>query len=320
MDAKKLIPIIVFIMGLLIFASLALVSVGMDWTTENDFCKDCHTDESGLYNKPGISLDYVHNTNNVKCIDCHRNTGRTEVSNPSKDLKTILIFDVLGSHPVIEEKPANTAGGNNAYQGAIANNRYCLECHPDYVQRVEDRLISPHEQSAECTNCHTGHSRTEDSEACSKCHSRPYNTLLSEGGMHSKKQCGFCHTQHGYIPACQTCHSLFHGESRELAQCLDCHIDGHSPRNVKLDVYDKDADNVIGVYDGEIICIKCHTGPHKSFDTTPTKHAKIACTICHESHGEVPQCRYCHDAHDESTTTNDCMDCHIDPHAPTLVV
>ena len=323
MDAKKLIPIILFIMGLFIFASLALVSVGIDWTTDNDFCKDCHKDESGLYNKPGTSLDYLHNINNIKCIDCHRNTGWSKVSNPSKDLKTTLIFDVLGTHPVLGESTANAAdiAGGNAYEGAIDNNRYCLECHPDYVQRVEDRLISPHEQNTECTNCHTGHSRTDDSEVCSECHSRPYDTLQEEGGKHSKNECGFCHTQHGYIPACQTCHSLFHGGSEELIQCQTCHINAHSPRNVKLDVYEKDAvnDTESEPYDGKIICAKCHASPKRTFETTPTKHAKIACTMCHQSHGEKPQCINCHESHDESIKAKDCMNCHMNPHAPTRV-
>ena len=308
MAVKRLIAIV--IMGMFILISLAVGNSGLNWVTENDFCKICHGSEYKLYNQPGISLDYAHNTHEVSCSGCHEGAGSTGDAHFKYQLGLMLVYDVLGSHP--PPVPEDEVDIENKYR--------CLKCHSNFKQLMEDRLVNPHEDVESCAVCHTGHQRGVGDEACSECHATSYNTLNKEGGKHSKKGCDFCHPQHGYVPLCQTCHGMFHGTSGDFGQCSSCHINSHSPRSIEFEFgTDAATENDTSAED-KSVCGKCHTDQQTIFDMNPTKHAKLECVMCHPTHGEKQQCTNCHEAHDATMTGDDCNDCHTNGHIPTRVI
>lgn len=105
----------------------------------------------------------------------------------------------------------------------------CLECH------------EPHyggQPAGDCLGCHPPHkplriTLTPQTEprTCGACHSAVYDTWTATPSRHGKVNCTRCHTQHGLIPACTTCHPQPHSE-RMLAKypkCLTCHLDAHNP-------------------------------------------------------------------------------------------
>lgn len=307
MAVKKLIAVV--IMGIFILISLAVGNVALNWVTENDFCKICHGSEYKLYNDPGVSLDYAHNTHDVSCSGCHEGGGTSGSLQFKKDLGIMLVFDILGSHPApVPEDEVN-----------IENKDRCLKCHNDYKQLMENRLVNPHENVESCAVCHTGHERGVGDAACSECHATPYNTLNKEGGKHSKKGCDFCHPQHGYVPQCQTCHGMFHGTSGEFDKCSKCHINSHSPRSIEFDVKAEFTPSGGVATEKMSVCAKCHSDQQTAFEMNPTKHARLECVMCHPTHGQKQQCTNCHEPHDKTMKGDDCNDCHTNGHIPTRV-
>lgn len=307
MAVKKLIAIV--IMGMFILTSLAIGNAGLEWVTENEFCKICHGSEFNLYTTPGISLDYVHQTQDVTCSGCHEGADTSGDLRFKYDLGVMLVYDVLGSHPA--PVPEDEVDIENKYR--------CLKCHPDYKELMEGRLINPHEDVESCAVCHRGHERGVGDEACSQCHTKSYNTLYKEGGKHSNKGCDFCHPQHGYIPLCQACHGMYHDTSGEFDQCSRCHINSHSPRIIEFEVGAGATAENGSIAENKNVCAKCHSDQQTTFEMNPTKHAKLECVMCHPNHGETQQCTNCHESHDAIMKDDDCNSCHTTGHVPTSV-
>ena len=75
------------------------------------------------------------------------------------------------------------------------------------------------------------------SDDCIKCHAKPPADITAAGGKHKKVSCQDCHVGHppsvpakSIIPKCSNCHQ---GKSHfELKDCLGCHSNPHTPKNI----------------------------------------------------------------------------------------
>jgi len=159
---------------------------------------------------------------------------------------------------------------------------------------------------------------------CGQCHLSVFQAIKTDGGRH-QIDCVQCHTEyHVYnprkknydeiMPKCALCHlsaseGPFHGESKVLTPCLDCHADPHKPLKIPMPA--------------EAACPQCHTKEDNEIKNYPSKHATdVACTNCHaEKHGYIPECSACHESHSPEIqlATQDCMSCHPG-HKPTQIV
>lgn len=139
---------------------------------------------------------------------------------------------------------------------------------------------------------------------CIKCHQQVQETVDSKGSKHKTAiSCLDCHRGHPpmvskekIIPACNECHA---GKPHyELQNCNSCHSDPHAPLEMKLamDITDP--------------CLTCHPGQGDELKNYPSLHAKVACTMCHKAHKEVPPCMTCHKPHIEEMANQDCLTCH----------
>lgn len=286
--------ILIAIMGLIVIFS---ATEGWNFVTKTEFCEMCHGIEYEKFITPGDSLDYVHNEHGITCTQCHEPAGSIGTLVFKKEIGKMLIYDVTGldAPPAPEEIVK------------LENMLRCIKCHEDYISRTSRRMINPHEDVEDCNSCHKGHERGMSEQTCGECHVKPIQSLNLEGGKHSKKGCAFCHPQHGYKPKCTDCHGVYHPSGFE--DCSLCHVDAHAPRDIEFS-------SVIS----ENECAKCHAPViQTTFETQPTKHAELDCTLCHPVHGDWLECTSCHVGHDDTMTQQDCEHCHIQGHIPTQV-
>lgn len=150
---------------------------------------------------------------------------------------------------------------------------------------------------------------------CAQCHTSPFQGLKDNGGRH-QFECQNCHNLlHAYsprkgnydaiMPKCASCHDALHGA--KINDCLACHSNPHTPRKIA-------ATSLITTF-----CYDCHASIRKQLDTVPSKHTKVACTMCHTSHGFKPSCFTCHKPHVEGQTVPQCLQCHP-VHQPRNIV
>jgi len=138
---------------------------------------------------------------------------------------------------------------------------------------------------------------------CVKCHTDETKDIEKAGGAHKTKVgCLDCHKGHppkvveGVIPKCSECHT---GEPHfELERCLKCHSNPHAPLCLKL------ARKITKP------CLTCHETQGQELDAYKSFHSNIACTDCHNKHGEVFECMECHKPHSADMTEADCKLCH----------
>lgn len=146
---------------------------------------------------------------------------------------------------------------------------------------------------------------------CVKCHERQPADVEAGGGKHkSDIGCQDCHAGHrpaskNNIPACSQCHEG--GEHYKLPNCLGCHTNPHTPKNITFDRKQTTP------------CLTCHKDQIKQLKETPSKHTALACSFCHDTHGKKPPCTQCHKPHAETMTAAECSTCHK-AHQPTNVV
>ena len=86
--------------------------------------------------------------------------------------------------------------------------------------------------------CHPPHKPKETSfaadssaETCKACHYVIYDAWNKSPSRHHAVNCTECHTKHGFVPECLSCHEPPH-EPAMLARfpsCLGCHLDPHDP-------------------------------------------------------------------------------------------
>lgn len=178
----------------------------------------------------------------------------------------------------------------------------CRGCH-----------LLPHgEKITDCTSCHSNpHAATRIPMSttlvgsCAACHSSPFDQLQKFPSKHSKLSCDNCHTSHGYIPGCGSCHKV-HYEGQEFTSCgIECHP-VHQPRSI---AYKPDADSRT--------CGVCHGKVYSRWGKGVSKHAKVACAACHSRHRYIPDCGVCHQfPHTKQLHEKfpKCITCHQDPH------
>ncbi|PLX79226.1 MAG: cytochrome C [Desulfuromonas sp.] len=171
----------------------------------------------------------------------------------------------------------------------------------------------PHgEAHSTCLTCHTNPHTPRVVPAsgpldgqCASCHTTQITELKQFPSMHSEQNCQDCHhTKHGNIPNCSECHEP-HFASQEFSTCTSCHP-VHKPLQISLQ----------GQTDMRT-CSGCHGDVYGKWSKTPSKHGQVACTFCHENHGEIPQCNKCHTPpHGEKLLKMfpDCLTCHLDVH------
>ena len=178
----------------------------------------------------------------------------------------------------------------------------CATCHND-----------PHgPKVTDCANCHANphtpkkvamNSRLVN--ACGQCHPGPQEQLTKFPSKHTKLGCTRCHTSHGLIPSCFTCHKP-HLQGQELSTCTKCHP-VHKPLQI---TYEKDSPAAT--------CGACHKKVYGTWQKTASKHGKVNCAMCHHSkHKYVPQCTECHPApHPKGILERfpKCLNCHLDVH------
>lgn len=147
------------------------------------------------------------------------------------------------------------------------------------------------------------------SDDCIKCHAKPPADITANGGKHKKVSCQDCHVGHppsvpakSIIPKCSNCHT---GKPHfELKDCLACHTNPHTPRNIKIGANITDP------------CLTCHTKQIQQLRETKTKHSLLNCSTCHSTkHPNVPECLKCHKPHSSDMVAADCKKCH-QAHAP----
>jgi hypothetical protein len=131
---------------------------------------------------------------------------------------------------------------------------------------------------------------------CNECHAAAAMTMAGGGGAHSELECVSCHTKyHGKPeddwPLCLNCHNS-HSESITMRMCRNCHS-SHDVAAIRYDLKVPD-----------VHCTACHKKSAARLRESGTRHAGLACVICHRSnHPTVPTC----------------VDCHSGPHAPRVM-
>ena len=91
-----------------------------------------------------------------------------------------------------------------------------------------------------------------------------------------------------------------------MSTCASCHEQVHNPLAITLPA-DTDLQT----------CSGCHDAVYSKWKTTVSKHGKVTCGMCHEQHGQIPNCQDCHaEPHDKRQLElfPNCLTCHIDVH------
>jgi len=137
---------------------------------------------------------------------------------------------------------------------------------------------------------------------CVVCHPDEPATIKAHGGKHKTKVgCQDCHVEHppagtNAIPACSMCHS--DKVHYDLKNCSACHSNTHAPVDLKLE--------------GEITgpCLTCHQQQGDEVKNYPSAHTDLACSECHTTHRQIPDCMECHEKHTEDMELKTCLTCH----------
>lgn len=145
---------------------------------------------------------------------------------------------------------------------------------------------------------------------CVKCHAQPPADIEAKGLSHKTAVgCQDCHNGHPpavrkIIPLCSQCHE---GTPHfALKNCNECHTNPHTPKVIS---YGKNVTEA---------CLTCHNEQIKQLKAQPSKHSRLFCSTCHESHGKIPSCTQCHKPHAADMPAGDCKKCH-QAHMPKAV-
>lgn len=226
-----------------------------------------------------------------------------------------------------------------------SDHSFCKQCHSKEAEDIEIGGMA-HKTNIECTDCHTGHKPKsfENIPLCSQCHEgtehydllqclnchrnphRPMQIKLpkkahkecltchdSQGeefqqfpSYHSTLVCTDCHDEHGYLPACMSCHKS-HADSMMEQACQDCHAP-HKPLELTY------GNNVPSSF-----CSPCHPEINELLEKTQTKHSQLSCAECHiNRHEFIPACENCHGKlHADALHKKfpDCNGCHNTAHS-----
>lgn len=178
----------------------------------------------------------------------------------------------------------------------------CSSCHE-----------APHgPKVTNCNDCHANPHAPKKIAAsaqlaavCFDCHGSVRDQLAKNPSKHTKVACMTCHTSHGSIPSCFSCHKP-HVEGQSLSTCLTCHP-VHQPLRI---TYGKDVPSRT--------CGSCHAKIFNKLTNNTSKHRTVACVTCHKDrHRYIPQCSDCHGKPHQKVIHDkfpQCLTCHIDVH------
>lgn len=191
----------------------------------------------------------------------------------------------------------------------------CVTCHGYPHGEKEDTKT--------CGNCHSNahaplNLPSVKQDLCSNCHSGPPQQLKEFPSKHTDLACTDCHTKHGFIPSCLSCHSQegrrpYHLVGVEPKVCLTCHAGPHKPMVIAY------AENTPKEYCGNCHKNASHAQVYQTVTKANSKHnTEITCAACHDTHGKIPSCFKCHDqeGHRANLKDEDCLRCHTNPHDP----
>lgn len=201
----------------------------------------------------------------------------------------------------------------------------CMECHKRFhiyrpgkveyhqiLPRCVDCHKEPHgKEMIQCFDCHAeAHAPAKITEgtllneSCGVCHLEVGKKIKAKPSRHTDLDCFFCHSEHGLIPECMSCHDAHTKEMTE-ADCLACHP-AHMPLQI---TYSLDAPHTT--------CSICHQKAYEDLQTNSTKHTVLTCARCHPEHRQIPQCESCHGKPHKLSIHKgypQCGDCHNTAH------
>ncbi len=165
-------------------------------------CGSCHQNPHSPLNIPysGGALVTKH------CADCH--------GSPASQVKQFP-----SAHTEV--------GCTNCHHDKHGYVPSCFECHAPHY---------PEQPLEACTECHPVHkplqiafTATTGARTCDGCHSTVYSQWKNTPSKHGQVNCTVCHTEHGLIPQCNTCHGKPHSDNLlgKFPNCLTCHLNPH---------------------------------------------------------------------------------------------
>jgi hypothetical protein len=178
-------------------------------------CTQCHT--------------APHGEKQVKCLTCHSNPHAAAVPPSLAQVKDICAD--CHARPAAELKGSPSKHTQQACQ-ACHHDRHgyvpsCGECHQPHY---------PEQPMTSCTACHPVHRPLEiafapdtKADTCRQCHGAVVQKWSGTASKHGQVGCATCHTKHGLIPDCKSCHGTPHDAKQHamFPRCLDCHLDVH---------------------------------------------------------------------------------------------
>lgn len=244
-------------------------------------------------------------------------TVQTTVDPYSANPEPLTILDCARCHPAQFGKLKEN-GGKHRFD--------CKDCHEvfhaynplrnnyaDLMPKCSQCHDLPHgDKHGDCLACHTNPHTPRVVPAagnlagkCGSCHTQQIADLKQFPSQHSKQDCQTCHhDRHGYIPNCSECHEP-HFSGQGFETCTTCH-----PVHKPLQITFRTEDDMR-------TCSNCHGEVYGKWSTTPSKHGTVACTLCHDQHGVIPECLKCHTPpHGKKLLEMfpNCLTCHLDVH------
>jgi hypothetical protein len=178
-------------------------------------CAQCHTPP--------------HGEKNNDCLACHENP-HTPLRIPFSD-RLVSTCGECHQSPAAQLKQFPSAHSEQGCQtchpqshGKILN---CFECHKPHFEK---------QPLTECVTCHQVHKPLQiallpnsSTKTCGDCHSEVLEKWTRTPSRHGQVNCGECHTSHGSVPQCSSCHPSPHSEGMlaKFTSCLECHVDAH---------------------------------------------------------------------------------------------
>ena len=208
-----------------------------------------------------------------------------------------------------------------------AEGKLCLNCHPDFAEKLKSKFVHTPVKTAECSGCHNPHASRHGKllfapakQICAKCHQNiiPDKTK-SVHQVAAAGECAKCHDPHasnqkGNLAKagndlCAGCHRTLvdalakvkfkHTPVRQgCVTCHDPHASGKSESLLKSPV--------------PALCLECHNPTSPNFVRQHVNYpvATADCTSCHNPHGSnvagilydtvhqpvaAKRCAVCHD-------------------------
>lgn len=176
-------------------------------------CSRCH-----------VIDDYFHlnSSKTFSCTDCHwAHDPKTSLYSPKNDTVAVLI--PYGPH-------RNQTCGN--CHGPDFKIPRCTDCHGGHYEKNFDNEV--------CLGCHfdphipeipgkfpkymKGFKGNLSFETCMPCHEKEYFDVAYSFSRHTEMQtCTLCHTVHGKIPGCESCHKVMDKQQHPEFYCKNCH-------------------------------------------------------------------------------------------------